>query len=447
MRINSLLTVIIIILGISMTSNSVLIQCAYADSLLDMYELARINDADIQAAESNYYSEIQLKPIAKANLFPKADVTAFSADVRQKTNGFTFGIIGGDVDFNEHGYLLTIRQALYHHDFYVQLKQAKNLVAKARVDLDASYQALMVRVAEAYLNVLAAQDELNFRISEKEAISRQLIRAKGQFESGLNAITDVQEAQASFDFAKANEIIADNNLITAKNLIEIIIATRIDKFDGLSDRMELVTPEPNNVEAWINKALEHNLNHLSSKYDIEISRQELNLRRSLYYPTLDIVASHSDLDTDGLTGSFGFEDTRIGVELNLPIFEGGKRYYQKKQANYDVITAQKLHEKSRRVITQKTRTAFQDVVTSIKTVKALHQTLQSTSVAAQSAETGFKIGIRTSVDVLLALRERYRANRDYSQARYDYLLSILKLKQASGILTVDDLEMLDAWLK
>ncbi len=422
------------------------IDSARANSLVDVYSMAKQTDADIQIAESKYNADAQARPIARANILPQASVKANTTDIHLKVDGETFGIPGRSVDFNEHGYTLSINQALYHHDFYVQLRQAKNSVARAKIDFDAAQQDLMVRTADAYFNVLAAQDTLTFRNSEKEAIERQLEQAKKRFEVGLIAITDVKEAQASYDLAAAREIEAQIALETSKDALEVIIAQRLEALHPLSDRMELVSPEPNDTEEWVYKALEQNLALLSSEYTTKIATQEIKLQQSRHLPTLDIVGTYQDLDSGGLTGSRELEDTRIGLELNIPLVVGGRTYYQTKEARYNAELAQNQHEKVRRETIQSTRNAYLNVIAGISRVKALAQALDSTEAAARAAEAGFQVGTRTSVDVLLTLQETFLAKRDYSRARYDYLLNTLRLKQAAGILSIDDLLKIDGWL-
>ncbi len=431
------------LLGICFITN---IDSVRANSLVDVYSMAKQTDTDIQIAESKYNAEAQARPIARANILPQASVRANTSDVDLKVDGETFGTPGRSVNFNEHGYTLSVSQALYHHDFYVQLRQAKNAVARAKIDLDAAQQDLMVRTSDAYFNVLAAQDALTFRNSEKEAIERQLEQAKKRFEVGLIAITDVKEAQASYDLAAAREIEAQIALETSKDALEVIIAQRLDILHPLSDRMELVSPEPNDTEEWVYKALEQNLALLSSEYTTKIATQEIKLQQSRHLPTIDIVGTYLDNSTGGLTGSRDVEDTRIGLELNIPLVVGGRTYYQTKEARYNAELAQNQHEKVRRETIQNTRNAYLNVIAGISRVKALAQALESTEAAARAAEAGFQVGTRTSVDVLISLQETFLAKRDYARARYDYLLNTLRLKQAAGILSIDDLLKIDGWL-
>lgn len=419
---------------------------AAAKSLMEIFLMAKQHDVDVQIAESNYQAQILTQPIARANLLPHASMTAQTADNRHESDGETFGISGRTVDFNSHGYRLNISQALYHPEFLVQLRQAKNTVAKAKIDLDAAYQALIMRTASAYFSVLAAQDIVTLRKFEKKAIQRQLGQAKEYFQVGLIAVTDVYEAQASYDLAVVKEIEALNELEITKDALEVIIADRPEFLHTLSDRMELVSPTPDNPEDWVTKALEQNLLLLSREYANKIAQQEIKLQKSRHLPTLDLVATYADENTGGLSGSRSTEDTTIGLQLNIPIAEGGRTYYRIRQAHHEASVLLNEYEKTRRKTVQDARDAYLNVISAINRVKALATALESTEAAARATEAEFQAGTRTSVDVLLALQDTFLAKRDFLNARYDYLLSTLQLKQASGVLSADDLAKIDDWL-
>lgn len=419
---------------------------ATAKGLMDVYTLAKQHDADIQIAESRYRAEIQKKPIARANFLPQVGLEANTTDVRQETRGQTFGVPGRTVNFNSHGYGLNLSQALYHRDFYVQFRQAQNSADKARVDLDAAHQSLIVRTAGAYFNVLAAQDAVTFQEAEKKAIGRQLKQARQHFDVGIIAITDVHEAQASYDLAVVKEIEALNALEISKAALEVIVAQRLDNLFPLSNRMELVAPTPDNTEDWVAKGLQQNLALLSSEHASKIARQEIKLQQSRHHPTLDLVGSYSHLDTSGISGPREMEDTQLGLEFSMPIFQGGKTHYGTKQARHNAARAQNEYEKVQRQTIQDVRDAYLNVISGISRVEALATAVESNESAARAAEAGFQAGTRTSVDVLLAVQETFRAKRDHARARYDYLLHTLKLKQATGTLSVDDLLKIDDWL-
>lgn len=419
---------------------------ANSEGLSEVLAIAMQNDAQILAAEENYQATMQARPIARAALLPQVSVQAETSDNRQETDGATFGIAGRDVDFNTHGYSINLSQALYHHDFYVQLRQSKNTVAQAHVELDAARQDLILRVADAYFNVLAAQDNLRFAQSETKAIGRQLEQAETRFEVGLAAITDVKEAQSSYDRSLASEIEAETALHIAIDALTTITGERIDHYQPVSDRMQLLSPEPNDVDAWVDTALDQNLSLLISEYDTKIAKQEVKLQQARHLPTLDIVASYSDFDTGGLSGSRESQDSRIGIELNLPIFEGGRAVYRTKEASH--LHRASIHERERirRETIRGTRDSFFNMVSGISRVHAFARAVESAEVAAEASQAGFEVGTRTSVDVLLALRTVFEAKRDHARSRYDYLLNSLRLKQAAGILKTDDVSAIDSWL-
>lgn len=420
---------------------------ASAQGLMDIYQTAKSRDTEIRQAEANYIASIQARPIARASLLPQISLSAETSDNSLETDGQTLGVSGGDVDFNSHGYSLQLSQPLYNHSFYVQLRQAKNTVAKAKVELDSSKQDLIIRTVEAYFNVLAAEDTLRFATAEKNAINRQREQAEKRFEVGLVPITDVKEAQSSYDLSVAREIDAQIALELALDALAVITGDRIESLASLTDQVQLIRPDPNDVQDWIDTALNQNLALLINEYDTKIAKQEIELQQSQHLPTVDIVASYNDTDTGGLSGSRTAEDSRIGIELNLPIFEGGRTHYQTKESRYLYLAALEAHERIRRETVRDTRDSFHNVVAGISRVNAFSRAVESAEVAAEATEAGFEVGTRTSVDVLLTLRSVFEAQRDYSQSRYDYLLDTLRLKQAAGMLSSDDLVQIDSWLK
>lgn len=435
------------IVALSVIFLSLINSQVWAKGLIDIYTVAKAQDTDIRFAEANYGATVQARPIARAALLPQISLSAETSDNKLETEGQTFGVSGGDVNYNSHGYSLRLTQSLYNHEFYVQLRQAKNTVAKAQVELDSSKQDLILRVTEQYFNVLAAQDDLQFASAEKDAINRQREQAENRFEVGLIPITDVKEAQASYDRAIAREIDAQVALELAVDALAVITGERYDNLKTLSPRMQLLRPDPDSVTDWINTALNQNLSLLINEYDTKIAKQEIKRNQSQHLPTLDVVASYNDSDSGGLTGSRKTEDSRIGLELNFPIFQGGRTYYQTKESDYLYKAALQANEKIRRETTRDTRDAYHNVVAGVSRVNAFNKAVESAEVAADATQAGFEVGTRTSVDVLLALRTVFEAQRDYSRSRYDYLIDTLRLKQSAGTLSADDLLQIDGWLE
>ncbi|MCA9018142.1 MAG: TolC family outer membrane protein, partial [Planctomycetaceae bacterium] len=315
------------------------------------------------------------------------------------------------------------------------------------VQLDQAQQELIIRVTEAYFNVLAAVDDLQFAQSEKTAIARQLEQAEKRFEVGLIPVTDVKEAQSSYDRAVAREIEAQTGVTLAQDALSTITSLPAEPLRTVGDRMQLLTPEPNDADEWVLTAMEQNLALLIAEYDTKIAQQQIELQRARHLPTLDIVASHSDYDTGGISGPYESEDSKIGIELNIPIFEGGRAYYRTTEARHQHRASLHEQEQIRRETRQFTRDAFFKMVAGISRVNAFARSVESAEVAAESSEAGFQVGTRTSVDVLIALRNVYEAKRDYARSRYDYLLDSLRLKQAAGILQSEDLQQIETWLE
>lgn len=426
---------------------SAVVSVGHAQGLIDIYALAKARDSQVLEAEANFKAALQSSPIARAALLPQVSMTLESNDTSLDTEGITFGVGSASVDYNTHGYSVRVTQALYNQSFILQLRQARNTVARAKVEYDAAKQDLIIRTSEAYFNVLAAQDNLSFATAEKEAIKRQLEQAEKRFEVGLIPITDVKEAQASYDLSVAREIDAEIQLELSNDALAVITGERLDSFSDLSNRIQLVRPEPTNVDEWIHTAHDNNLSILISEYDTRISQQEIRLNRAQHIPTLDFIATYGDSDTGGITGTRQVDDSLVGVELTVPIFSGGRVYYQTKESKHLYQAAVEAQERVRRETTRDTRDAFHNVVAGISRVKAFQRAVESAQIAADATEAGFEVGTRTSVDVLLALRTVFESQRDLAQARYDYILDTLNLKQAAGSLNPDDLLQINAWLE
>lgn len=415
----------------------------YAQGLAEVYLLAQKQDPVLMQAEANYHASAQARPLARAALLPQINLSAENSENRLKVKGNTFGVPGSTVNYNTHGYRLGVTQSLYNRDFYIQLKQSKNIVARALVEWDLSKQDLMIRLIEVYFDVLSARDNLTYARSEKLAIGRQLEQAENRFEVGLSAITDVKEAQSSYDLSVAQEIEAETLLEISLDNLAMMTGERLEKFSQLADNIEPVAPEPADIQEWIDTALEHNLRLMINEFETAIAQQDIKRSRAGYYPTLDIVASHSDIESGGLSGDTESKDSSIGIELNFPIFEGGRTYYQTKESRFLYQASLQAHEQIKREVTRDTRQAYHNVVAGVSQVKALARALESAQVSAEAVEVGFDVGTRTTIDVLLSLRAVYQAQRDLSRARYDHLIDTLQLKYAAGTLSSEDIILID----
>ncbi|WP_127475622.1 TolC family outer membrane protein [Sulfurivermis fontis] len=417
---------------------------AQGEDLRDVYRLAQESDPQLRAAEAGHRAALEARPLSRAALLPSINFTA-----QTQRNAFEYDTPAyPDNEYNSSSYSLSLRQALYHHEYYVQLRQADAGIAQADAQYGAAKQALIVRVAEAYFNLLSAEDNLRFAQAEKTAIAQQLRQTQQRFEVGLSAITDVHEAQAGYDAAVAQEIVAQNQLENAREVLREITGRDHTALAPLAGEIPLQSPDPASIDKWEETALQQNLQLLAAEAATHVAREEMKRREAGHYPTLDIVASHnwSDTSESDLSGS-EYNSNIIGLQLNLPLYAGGGVSASTRQAAHLYTQAQEGLEQTRRATVRQTRDAYLGVTAGISTVQARRQALSSAKTALQATQAGFEVGTRTAVEVLNSQRELFRAQRDYARARYDYALSTLRLKQAAGILSDADLEYINSWLQ
>jgi outer membrane protein len=424
----------------------------HAADLLDLYQLARQQDARLQAAQAQYQAIEERQPQALSALLPQVNLSAQYGREELEIDrdaGDDPGVIptSASGSFDTYGYTLRLDQVIYDHALVAALRQASSSVAQAQAELEAVAQALVVRVSGAYFNVLAAQDNLEFARAEKQAIARQLEQAQRRFGVGVIAITDVKEAQAAYDLAIAQEVRAENTVLVSREALQVITGDFPKALKTFSDRIPLITPEPADMDAWVATAVDKNLQLLAAQLATETASLEVSRRRAGHYPRLGLFAEKVENDTGGgLFGAQHTDDEIVGIQLNVPIFSGGFTSSATQEARFLFERAQRLQELQRRQTIRQTRASYMNVIAGISQVKALWQALESNRAAVEAARAGFAVGTRTSLDVLLALRERFRTQRDLARARYDYLLDTLRLKQAAGTLTAEDVVILNAWL-
>ena len=417
-----------------------------AMDLIEVYTLAEASDPLYRQTVFSTLATHEAKPQSRALLLPSANISANTTENDQtiSTSG-TFGS-SGDARFNSHGYTVNVAQPLFRWDRYLSLKQADSIIQQAEAVQLSVQQELIIRVAEAYFKVLAAMDNIEFTKAETKSLSRQLEQANQRFEVGLTAITDVHEAQAGFDRATADNILAENLLDNAKESLREITGEYIPEFASLGDSMPLVSPDPNNIDQWSTTAESQNMDIIAAKHSLESSRQEIKKQNAGHLPTLDLVASHGYNVSGGRFGDTKIKSTDIGLQLNVPIFQGGLISSRSKEARHRYNQSFQELEQALRAAQKETRQAYLGVISGISRVSALKQALVSTETALKATETGFEVGTRTAVDVVASQRATLDAKRNHARARYDYLLDSLRLKKAAGTLVPNDLKQISAWL-
>lgn len=416
-----------------------------AENLFEIYQQAYRNDPQFQAQQASLQAELEKRVQASAQLYrPIVSITA-NADRNYQDITATFG--SGDSQFTGKGYSLNLSQPIYHKDRFVRLDQADDQVRKAQLDLDAAEQDLMLRTAERYFAVLSAKDNLVFTQAEKAALERQLEQSNKRFEVGLIAITDVQEAQAGYDLASAREIQAQTALEDAEEALQEITGQYPPLLANLSEDMPQSRPDPDDIDTWTQSSLENNLQLKARLVETAIAEKEVRRQEAGHYPTLDVVGNHGFRSTGGQFGNTEIDFSKIGVELNIPIYEGGQVNSRTREALHRHEEALQRLEQVRRSVERKSREAFRGVLSGISQIKAFKQAVLSSETAVTATRTGYEVGTRTAVDVVAAEQEFFRARRDYSQARYEYILDTLRLKLASGKLSPEDIKQINSLLK
>jgi len=416
---------------------------AQADDLVSTYQLALDSDPQYQAAVEAHRAALEVIPQSRAALLPNI---GFSGDVSR--NRFDPRNSSDTSYSTNQTYSVGLRQALYQRERFLQLEQADNRVVQADAQLVAAQQDLLLRVATRYFLVLGAQDNVAFVEADKEAIARTLDQAQQRFDVGLAAITDTLEAQARYDIAVSDAINAERLLDDTREALRELTGELPLAPEVLKAEIPLITPEPVDQDAWVAAALEQNPLVLAARAATEVAKQEIQVQNSGHYPSLDMVADYSYRDTQfgGFT-PLERNDSAIGLQLSLPLYEGGLVSSQTRQSRYQYNQAREEQEKQRRATERQTRDNYRGIISGISKVSALKNAVVSNEKAVEAAETGFEVGTRAVVDVLDAQRELLRARRDHARSRYDYLLDTLRLKQAAGILHETDLVQINNWLE
>lgn len=417
-----------------------------AENLVDIYERALQNDPIVKQAEAKQSAAGESRSQGLARFFPTVAATGASGrewrhnKIKSLTNLFP-----ASQEYWNSSFSVNLTQPLFHWDHWVQLSQSDNQIAQAEAAYQAELQNLMVRTTEAYFNVLSAQDNLQFTVMEKQAIAKQLEQAKVRFDVGIIPITDVYEAQAAFDATTANELEAANQLDNQKEALREIIGDNEGTLNALGETLPLKKPEPDNMSKWSDTAETNNLSVIAAFNQMEVTRKGVDIQRSGHLPRLDLVGSYGATENGSAFGPRG-DTQNIGVQLNVPLFEGGAVNSRTRQASFEYEAAKENLTAVKRSVKRQVNNAYRSILTNISRIDALKATVTSAASALEASEAGFEVGIRTMVDVLGEQRNVYRAKRDLSRARYDYLINTIKLKQTTSDLTQVDLELINSLL-
>tara|TARA_B100001250_G_scaffold358147_1_gene334272 strand:+ start:2754 stop:4079 length:1326 start_codon:yes stop_codon:yes gene_type:complete len=420
---------------------------AYSANLIEIYNVAVKNDPELLAAEANHKATMQEYPIARSYLLPNLNFSASSQRTRESIDGSVYGTSSATSQFTTDTYSINLKQPLYRRDLFSLLEKSEFEVAKSLAERDSARQDLIIRVAEAYFNILDGIDNISYVTSEKAAIKSQLEESKKRLEVGLIAITDYAEAQASYDLSETKYLEAENLSDLTKESLYVLTGRQFKNFAPLSLNIKVKDPDPNNIKSWEDFAIKQNLELLAYRRAQDVAVANLKYERSKHFPTLDIYGTVKETDKGGgSSGEFESNNDYIGIELNIPIFIGGNTYYNSKQASYLEEKARYDLLKKKREVIRDTRQTFLNLKSSISKVNASKKALESNELSVEYNKAGFEVGTRSTTDVLLALKDLFKAKKNYSKAKYEYLISNLKLKKSIGTLSIQDLEVINSWL-
>jgi outer membrane protein len=431
---------------------ALLFACATAAcgaDLLDVFKQAQSADTTYAGARATWSAAQERIPQGRAGLLPLASLSA-SAQRNDRTVRFRDDVTpASTARFGSTGLSLSVTQPIYRRQNAIVYEQAFTQVEQADAQLALAAQDLILRVAQAYFDVLLAQDNVAFAEAQKAAIGQQLEQAKRNFEVGTATITDTHEAQARYDLTTAQEIAARNELELRRSALAQVIARPAPPLAPLGPRFTLKEPEPAIMDRWVSLAQQSNLQVRVSQSSLTFASQEIERNRGAHYPTLDAFATLSESGAGVATiGNLG-TDTRsavVGFQIAVPIYQGGAINSRVREAIANQDRARQDLESARRTAEFTARQAFLGITNGIAQVRALEAALVSTQSQLDSTRLGQEVGVRTQVDVLNAQQLLFSARRDLAQSRYNYVLSLLRLEAAIGDLTEDDLVAINTWL-
>ncbi len=431
-----------IFLGLFLSLTSFQLQ---AEDLSQVFELAKQNDPTYGAAVAEYQAAVEASPKAWANVKPQINLSGEYSEIIDENSTSSIRTIVDD-NYDNQSYALKLTQTLYNKSQFDAIAQADALVAQAEAVYGNARYDLILRVAQSYFDVLSESASLVFAKAEKKAIAQQLDQAKQRFKVGLTAITDVLEAQARYDQAVSSEIEAQRLLDLSNESLREITGQAHGELHAVKANLKLVSPDPNDMEAWVKTALERNLLLLSAEQAVNAAREGKDLAYAGHYPILNFEASYADREQNGGTFPFASDGTTLSLQLNIPIYSGGGTNAAGREAAALYQQSKQLYETQRRATERLTRNSYLTVLSAISQVNALKQSVRSSQSALEATQAGFEVGTRTAVDVLDSQRELYLAQRNYIRARHAYIVNTLQLKQAAGTLMDEDMTLINAWL-
>ncbi|AKS41026.1 TolC family outer membrane protein [Wenzhouxiangella marina] len=422
---------------------------AEAVDLMGVYELAQAHDAELRAAEQRLRAAGEGPVQARAALLPSLSASA------SRTLGESQVEIAGTKldaeDTDDESYSISLRQSIYDDANYGRLDAARAQYTVAQAQYAQAWQDFLLRVSERYFEVLTSLDSVRFARAEETALRRQFEQAEQRFEVGLAAVTDVHEARAVYDAAQARVILAENAVEDAREALREITGTLFEEYARLINEVPLEIPEPASAADWVAIAMETSPQILQQIGQLDSAQADLRVARAGHLPTLGLTGGYTRrvdnewVGRDPITqealasAELQVDGWSVGLELSVPLFQGFAVQSQRRQAGYNLRAADQTLDQTERLVVRQTENAFRAIVAGMREVQARQQALISAQSALEATNAGFEVGTRTIVDVLQAEQRFFQAERDYSQARHQFILNQLRLKQVAGQLAEDEL--------
>ena len=437
-----------------------------ADSLSDIYQLALQNDAQLKSEEAVYLARRETENLSRSALLPQVGASYSYQNSDGDTDGLgpifsEDGIIIDDTftnrDINTEGYVISLNQTLFDLSAWFSFQSGKQVTKEAEATFAANQQNLIVRVVEAYLLVLRAQDNLAASQAQERAFERQLEQTQQRFEVGLIAITDVYEAQAARDLAQVERIVDENDVSVALERLSVLTGQRQSNLNVLVEDFKIRPPDPIDRAAWVDFALQNNFELLASTYREEAARQTAKANKMEHAPKVSGGYEYSDFEVDGDiyvepdTGINSPPDSSLKehmwrVTLSVPLYSGGAISANRRRAAQEFSAAREQRINLSRNTVTNTRSLHMTVLSDVSRIAARKQSIISSKSSVDATQAGYEVGTRNVVDVLNAQNTLFRAERDYANSRYDYILNLMRLNENAGLLSPADILKLDAFL-
>ena len=422
---------------------------ASATSLIQAYELARENDPQFRADFYGKQATDERYDQARAALLPQISANASYTETSQNivsTDNEVFD--SGSTSFPTTVYGISLEQSVYDYSRWAAFSQADTETQQAASELEVARQDLVLRVAERYFDALSLYENLSFLQAEKEEVSTNLAEARARYEDGLSREVDLLDAESRLLQVESRALEVESSLRDALNGLEEITGTLPNRLKPVRDDLELERPDPDDQQEWTRLGFERNPRLQAAELAMEVANQEVRVRRGGHLPTLGLTLSYENDDTEGsLFGGGSQVETQIArMDLNIPIYRGGRVASEVREGEQLIEVSRSQHDQVRRQLDREVRSGYQSILTAMSRERALSESLRTNERIVESRQVGYESGLTPLLDLLDAERELFFARSELAGARYDYLLGVLRLRHAAGVINTEDLQQIDTLL-